>query len=178
MVLTELATGARFEPGSLARVRPAGLREVLARCLEPVPSRRFADAGALSAALARAQRAAGKRRLGVTALLGVSVLLAIGAWWWHVKPAGPTQVRHRRLTARPLEKSVLDAALAADGERFAFIEGTQLFVQPVSLEVPARAVALAGEPGVVAGLAGTPDFVVTVPASRCACCESMRGRSR
>lgn len=53
VVLTELATGARFGPGSLARVRPAALREVLARCLEPTPSRRFADAGALGAADAR-----------------------------------------------------------------------------------------------------------------------------
>lgn len=96
----------------------------------------------------------------MTVLLSVVGLVALGAWWL-ARPA-PPRVHQRRLTARPLEKSVLDAALAADGERFAFIEGPRLFVQPSSLDAPALPVALAGEPGVVAGLAGTPDFVVTV----------------
>ncbi|MFT3913633.1 MAG: protein kinase [Anaeromyxobacteraceae bacterium] len=105
---------------------PSGLDEILRRCLELDPAKRFADGGALEAALeplrdappaprpALVRRRPGRRALA--AMLGAGALLGAGAGWLLARaaaPAAPPLPSFQRLTFQ--RGNVLRARFSPDG---------------------------------------------------------------
>ena len=125
VILFELLTGKKpFCSGTRETVRDAvcgratpqfpsrgvdrRLQEVVLRCLEKAPERRFASAGELADALGRCQR----RRLGtwVTVAAGLAAVVALCSWWL-VREADPERRYERRvapLLAKLAREEVVD----------------------------------------------------------------------
>jgi len=123
-----------------ARV-PAGLRSVIARCLEKDPARRYRNAGEVRAALETlrsdleapvASRAEGGGRWGprVVVLL-VIVAALVGSWLALRQPWRAHEVKQRQLTTNPVESPVYSGALSPDGKTLAYVDGAGLFLRSV-----------------------------------------------
>ncbi|HEU4412797.1 MAG TPA: protein kinase [Polyangiaceae bacterium] len=111
-------------------------RRLLDRCLEPDPSRRFADARGLVEALGRLPelRPAGGRRAWGGALVAAALLASLGL---ALRPAGPSgepsaAYFERYLTANPAENPVWLLALSPAGGRLAYADQTGLSVLEIA----------------------------------------------
>jgi eukaryotic-like serine/threonine-protein kinase len=153
VLLHELLAGRRPTPAGAspplpddARV-PARVRPLLERCLAPRAAHRFADGGALLAALRPVCDVGPKRR--VRAARGASFVVALGAIALALRPTGAGEPSGspkglRRLTASADDNPIWALALSPDGERLAYLDQTGLSVLKLasserrSLTLPGR----------------------------------------
>lgn len=142
VVLCEMLAGERPNGRALEQRVGAKAAALVMRCLEPERERRFADARALSLALADLQRARAKPRwrlLGAASALAVAgvvgvVMLASGGTH-HAATSEPAPARvwtERTLTSLESNLHVWIVALANDRSRIAFIAGETLWVQDMA----------------------------------------------
>ena len=88
-VLYAMLTGKHAGPGRQP-VTPRALEEVVQRCLEDDPDRRWQSAPDVRAALAGAVRSTSRRRrMHVAAVASFIVLAAAGLLWWQLQPPTP-----------------------------------------------------------------------------------------
>jgi predicted Ser/Thr protein kinase len=128
--------------------RSSRLSNVLAQARAADPTRRPQSAAELAAAV----EACAQRRPGAALRVALPALALIGtgalALWVHRSPvAAPSSLSLKRLTGRPLDQPISDAAISVDGKRVAWVDDSGAFVgaypllgSPTHVEVEGRAV--------------------------------------
>ena len=130
------------DPPALPPSVPPALNQMVCRCLEKDPARRFQSAADLSVAMAslalpplsppaRAERPSGREWWKWAALLA-AFLAACALYWLGVRPRmapAPPETTLRRLTNNP--GLTTDAAISTDGKLLAYVRDRNIWVQQV-----------------------------------------------
>lgn len=137
LLVAEMLTGkvpsqsARFVPLRRGGLRARTLARVVDRCLQLRPEARFATAEPLERAVRRLQRP--RRWVWALGVALLSLTLGLALWLRAVPEGGATAAWHeKRVTARPAEVPVMEAALSPDGQQVAFVDGAGLHLKPLA----------------------------------------------
>ncbi len=123
-----------------------GPERVTRRCLDPQRERRLASAAEVVTALEEVRAAPRRWPLVLAAVLLLAAAAALAAW---PKRPAPAPKAARRLTGHSMSRPISDAALSADGRRFAYVDDEGLFLGDPANPERVQRVALAEEVGSV-----------------------------
>ncbi len=127
-LLHEMATGSRVSV-ERKRIPSPKLDQIVTRCLETEPARRWQTAAELESALAGVAGTGGRRKLAIAAAAGAVALAIIGiAGWYFAAPKVPVTSPSEYVQITDFSDSASAPALSPDGRMVTFLRGGNPFL--------------------------------------------------
>ena len=125
-VLYEMLTGVR--PTERRRIRPRGLENVLRRCLEPDPSRRWQSVAELERALSTKRVSSRWKQVAPTAAFAATLAMVAIAGWYFSARERPVTSPSEYVQITDFSDSASAPALSPDGRMVTFLRGGNPFL--------------------------------------------------